>query len=46
MRRHLEIHIRLDLMVAGLSIGIALGYLILHADGLIAWLSRAAVAIA
>jgi hypothetical protein len=41
----MRIHIRIDLaMVAGLTVGIALGYLILHAD-LIAWLSRAAVAV-
>ena len=42
----MRIHIRLDAMVAGLTIGIALGYLILHAGSLIAWLSRAAVAVA
>jgi hypothetical protein len=40
----MRLRIRLD--VAGLIIGIALGCLILHADSLLAWLSRAAVAIA
>jgi len=41
----IRIRLCIDLtMVAGLTVGIALGYLILHAD-LIAWLSRAAVAV-
>jgi hypothetical protein len=39
-------YIRLDAMVAGLAIGVTLGYLILHADSVIAWLSRAAAAVA
>jgi hypothetical protein len=42
----MRIRIRLDLaIVTGLTIGIALGYLILHADSLGAWLSRASVAV-
>jgi hypothetical protein len=41
----MRIRVRIDLaMVAGLTIGIALGYLILHAN-LIVWLSHAAVAV-
>jgi hypothetical protein len=38
-------YIRLDAIFPGLAIGIALGYFILHADSLVAWLSRAAVAL-
>lgn len=45
MRRPLELHIRLDLVVAGLSIGVALGYLILHDGSLIGRLSHAALAV-